>query len=149
VLRGVAAIQRTGSRHRAFGDNEWSEPRGSSSIAGRPSGETKMRSSPKFSKAATVNENCQAPALSSPTRPTVHKIAEQFGWLYGFKPRDEPGDAVLVDRADPDAVMPVRVVVWVRLRVVDRLSDNVLGILPQVTNVDGRMAPHGRASSSS
>src|SRR5262249_32856866 len=41
-----------------------------------------------------------------------------------FERRDESGDAVLVDRADADAVTPVRVIVWARLRVdhVDRVA---------------------------
>src|SRR5262249_27685351 len=44
--------------------------------------------------------------------------------VVAFERRDEPGDAVFVDRADPDAVSPVRVVVRGRLRVdhVDRLA---------------------------
>src|SRR5215468_12156989 len=44
--------------------------------------------------------------------------------VVAFERRDEPGDAVLVDRADPDTVTPVRVVVWARLRVdhVDRVA---------------------------
>src|SRR5258706_258689 len=44
--------------------------------------------------------------------------------VVAFQRRDEPGDAVLVDRADPDAVTPVRVVVRARLRVdhVDRVA---------------------------
>src|SRR6266853_380304 len=37
--------------------------------------------------------------------------------VVAFERRDEPGDAVLVDRADPDAVTPVRVVIWARLGV--------------------------------
>src|SRR5258707_108662 len=37
--------------------------------------------------------------------------------VVAFERRDEPGDAVLVDRADPDALTPVRVVVWARLGV--------------------------------
>src|SRR5215470_9117210 len=32
--------------------------------------------------------------------------------VVAFERRDERGDAVRVDRADPDAVTPVRVVVW-------------------------------------
>src|SRR5215469_853378 len=44
--------------------------------------------------------------------------------VVAFERRDVPGDAVLVDRADPDAVTPVRVVVWARLGVdhVDRVA---------------------------
>src|SRR6266478_2115868 len=44
--------------------------------------------------------------------------------VVAFERRDEPGDAVLVDWADPDAVTPVRVVVWARLGVdhVDRVA---------------------------
>src|SRR5690348_11674982 len=44
--------------------------------------------------------------------------------VVAFERRDEPGDAVLVDRADPDAVTPVRVVIWARLGVdhVDRVA---------------------------
>src|SRR5262245_10367148 len=44
--------------------------------------------------------------------------------VVAFERWDEPGDAVLVDRADADAVTPVRVVVWARLRVdhVDRVA---------------------------
>ena len=34
--------------------------------------------------------------------------------IVAFERWDEPGDAVLVDRADPDAVTPVGVVVWAR-----------------------------------
>jgi hypothetical protein len=37
--------------------------------------------------------------------------------IVAFERRNEPGDAVLVDRTDPDAVTPVRVVVRARLRV--------------------------------
>src|SRR5204862_6722790 len=44
--------------------------------------------------------------------------------VVAFERRDEPGDAVFVDRTDPDAVTPVRVVVRGRLRVnhVDRIA---------------------------
>src|SRR6266481_7512580 len=44
--------------------------------------------------------------------------------VVAFERPDEPGDAVLVDRADPDAVTPVRVVVGARLGVdhVDRVA---------------------------
>src|SRR5262245_56161118 len=44
--------------------------------------------------------------------------------VVAFERWDEPGDAVLADPADPDAVTPVRVVVWARLRVdhVDRVA---------------------------
>src|SRR6266403_2444237 len=44
--------------------------------------------------------------------------------VVAFERWDEPGDAVLIDRADPDAVTPVRVVVRARLRVdhVDRVA---------------------------
>src|SRR5262249_38060335 len=44
--------------------------------------------------------------------------------VVAFERRDEPGDAVLVDRADPDAVTPVQGVVWARLGVdhVDRVA---------------------------
>ena len=34
--------------------------------------------------------------------------------VVAFERQDEPGDAVLVDWADPDAVTPVRVVIWAR-----------------------------------
>src|SRR5258707_15216738 len=37
--------------------------------------------------------------------------------VVAFERRDEPGDPVLVDRTDPDAVTPVRVVIWARLGV--------------------------------
>src|SRR5262247_4250503 len=50
-------------------------------------------------------------------RALIHPVLAVERW-------DEGGDAVLVDRADPDAVMPVRVVVRARLRVdhVDRVA---------------------------
>src|SRR4051812_31362309 len=37
--------------------------------------------------------------------------------VFAFERWDEPGNAILVDWADPDAITPVRVVVWTRLRV--------------------------------
>src|SRR5438093_4311072 len=44
--------------------------------------------------------------------------------IVAFERRDESGDAIFVDRADPHAVTPVRVVVRARLRVdhVDRIA---------------------------
>src|SRR5438445_12809046 len=50
-------------------------------------------------------------------RALIHPVGAFERW-------DEPGDAILVDRADPDAIPPVRVVVRARLRVdhVDRVA---------------------------
>src|SRR5260370_20055330 len=54
---------------------------------------------------------------ASARRALIHPVV-------AFERRDEPGDAVLVDWADRDAVTPVRVVVRARLRVdhVDRVA---------------------------
>src|SRR5947207_8885068 len=44
--------------------------------------------------------------------------------VVAFERRDEPGDAVFVDGADPDTVTPIRVVVRARFRVdhIDRVA---------------------------
>src|SRR5216684_54197 len=62
--------------------------------------------------------------------------------VVAFERRDEPGDPVLVDRTDPDAVTPVRVVVRARLRVdhVDRvaLDEEATGAAEHIARLEVR-----------